>query len=247
MVLDHVAKAPCRIVELPPAIHTEGLCHGDLDITDVVAVPDRLKKGIRKPRVENVLCRLLAQVMVDTEDLPLIQNLVECPVQRFSRGLVMAERFLNHDTRILVNASGSLESLGDRSEENRGDGQIMDWALSAPECLLECLEGRSVTVVAIDILEPLRKLFEELLIHPATVGGDPLAGAVNDLLARHAALGDTDNRPLQDPAAVKRLNGVKEFLVSQISRGPEKNENVTFVCGHGRVMRCWDCGLLVCQ
>jgi hypothetical protein len=40
------------------------LGHGDLHVIDVVAVPDRLKDGVGKTREQDVLNRLLPQVMI---------------------------------------------------------------------------------------------------------------------------------------------------------------------------------------
>ena len=140
----------------------------------------------------------------------------------------MAERLLDHDAGLLIDTPCGLESLGDSSEKNRRNGQIMDRTLGSSEGLLERLERGGIAVVAIDILESIRKLLEDLLIDPAAIGGDPLAGAVDDLLARHATLGNTDDRPLQHPPAVKRLDGVEEFLMGQVSRGSEEDEGVAF-------------------
>ena len=81
VVLDHIAKATCGVIEGAASIHAEGLGHGDLDIADVLTVPDWLEEGIGKPRVEHVLGRLLAEIVVDAEDLLLIENLVKDTVE----------------------------------------------------------------------------------------------------------------------------------------------------------------------
>ena len=71
VVLDHVADRPGLLVEPPPALHAEVLRHRDLHAADVVAVPDRLQKRVGEPEVQEVLDRLLAEVVVDAEDRPL--------------------------------------------------------------------------------------------------------------------------------------------------------------------------------
>ena len=44
---------------------------GDLDVVDELAVPDRLEDAVREPQRQHVLDRLLAEVVVDPEDLVL--------------------------------------------------------------------------------------------------------------------------------------------------------------------------------
>src|ERR687891_582428 len=54
----------------------EVLGRGDLDVVDVVAVPDRLEHVVREPERHHVLDRLLAQGVVDAEDLALAEDRV---------------------------------------------------------------------------------------------------------------------------------------------------------------------------
>ena len=50
------------------------LGRGDLDVVDVVAVPDRLEQPVGEAEREHVLDGLLAQVVVDAEDLVLVED-----------------------------------------------------------------------------------------------------------------------------------------------------------------------------
>ena len=81
MILDHIAKATRGIVEGTASLHAEGLGHGDLDVADVVAVPDRLQESVGEAGVEDILGGLLAEVVVDAEDLTLLKDLVESLVE----------------------------------------------------------------------------------------------------------------------------------------------------------------------
>ena len=49
----------------------EGLGHVDLDVVDVLPVPDRLEQAVGESERQDVLRRLLAQEVVDPEDLVL--------------------------------------------------------------------------------------------------------------------------------------------------------------------------------
>ena len=77
VVLDDVAQRADLLVELAPALHAEVLRHRDLHLAHVVAVPDRLEERVGEPEVEDVLDRLLAEVVVDPEDVLLGEDRVE--------------------------------------------------------------------------------------------------------------------------------------------------------------------------
>ena len=228
VVFDHIAEAPCGIIKGTATIHTEGLGHGDLDITDVVAVPDRLQEGIGKAGVEDILRCLLSKVVVDAEDLTLLKDIMQGLVESLGGGLVVAEGFLYHNAGVVVDAIGSLEPLGHSSEQDGRNRQIMDGPLGASESLLQRFKGGGIRVVPVHILELVCKFLEDLLIHTAPVSGDSFTRAVDDLLSGHAALGDADDRPLKHTPAVKRLDGVEEFLMGQVSGRSEEDQGVAF-------------------
>ena len=71
MVRHHVAQRAGRVVEPSPPLDRDRLCHGDLHVVDVVAVPDRLEQAVGEPHDHDVLDRLLAQIVVHAEDLVL--------------------------------------------------------------------------------------------------------------------------------------------------------------------------------
>ena len=74
---DHVAVGAGRLVERRPLLEAERLGHVDLDVVDVVAVPDRLEEPVGEAEGQDVLRRLLAQEVVDPEDLLLLEDLVQ--------------------------------------------------------------------------------------------------------------------------------------------------------------------------
>ena len=98
MVLDHVAdRAGGVVIGAPAAGHADLLGHGDLHRGDVPAVPDRLEDAVAEPEGQDVLDRLLAQVMVDAVDLALVEHARDVAVQRPGAGQVVAERLLDDD------------------------------------------------------------------------------------------------------------------------------------------------------
>ena len=97
MVLDHVAERPGRLVVPPAVLDADGLRDRDLDVVDVAGVPDRLEEGVREPEGEEVLDRLLAEVVVDPVDLPLVGRLEEDLVEGPGARDVAPERLLDDE------------------------------------------------------------------------------------------------------------------------------------------------------
>jgi hypothetical protein len=66
---DHVAVGAGLLVEAGAPAEAERLGHVDLHVVDEVAVPDRLEQAVGEAEGEDVLRRLLAEEVVDAEDL----------------------------------------------------------------------------------------------------------------------------------------------------------------------------------
>ena len=130
VVLDDVADRARAVVERAPPLDAEVLGHRDLDAGHEVAVPDRLEERVGEPEHEQALDRLLAQVVVDAEDVLLGEGLVEDPVELLGRLEVPAERLLDHDPGV-ARALGGVEALDDVVEEGRGDGQVVQRPITA--------------------------------------------------------------------------------------------------------------------
>ncbi len=95
MVLHHIAQRAGMLIERPAAFNADALRRRDLHVVDVVAVPDVLKDAVGEAEDEDVLHRLLAQVVVDAEDLVFVEDLVHIVVQRARRIQVVAEGLLD--------------------------------------------------------------------------------------------------------------------------------------------------------
>ena len=67
VVLDDVAGGADAVVVAGAAADADVLGHGDLHVVDVVGVPDRLEHLVGEAQRQDVLDRLLAQVVVDPE------------------------------------------------------------------------------------------------------------------------------------------------------------------------------------
>src|SRR5438270_685929 len=93
MVRHHVAQRAGRIIELAAMLDRERFRHSDLDMIDVISVPDRLEQAVGKPQHQNVLHRLLSEIMIDAVDLVLIEHLEQLMIER-ARGSKIGTEWL---------------------------------------------------------------------------------------------------------------------------------------------------------
>ncbi len=152
MVLNDVANDPGLFVELAAPLDPERLGHGDLHVFDVVPVQNRLEKGVGEAEVEDVLHRLLAEVVIDAKDVLLRIGLVQDPVQIARRSEIASERFLENDPAV-PRAAGVAEVLHHDREEARRDREVGDRMARPGELLGDRREGRRIVVVAVDVGE----------------------------------------------------------------------------------------------
>lgn len=70
MILNNVSEATNRIVKkFPQALNPDLLRHGDLHGFHVVSVPDWFEEGVGETEYEEVLNRLLAEIVINPKDL----------------------------------------------------------------------------------------------------------------------------------------------------------------------------------
>ena len=81
MVLKHIPQNPGLLIISGPVLHSQRLGRTDIDIVDILPVPDRLKDGIGKPKHHNVLHSLFGKVMVNAVYLAFRKPLLQDPVQ----------------------------------------------------------------------------------------------------------------------------------------------------------------------
>ena len=97
VVLEHVAEHAGRVVVTATAAHGHLLRHRDLHVVYIAPIPDRLEDGVGEPQGEDVLHRLLAEVVVDAEDLALTKHRVDVGVEGVSGRLIGAEGLFHDD------------------------------------------------------------------------------------------------------------------------------------------------------
>ena len=174
---DHVAVGAGALVERRPLGQTEILGNVDLDVVDVVAVPDRLEQAVGEPEREDVLRCLLAEEVVDPEDLVLVEDLVELGVQLLCALQVGPERLL-HDDPAPLDQSGLLELVDHRERCLGGHREVVE-ALELTEALaLGLLDGAAQTLGAGLAGRPVEELGEL----PPPLGVAVVAAELDDRL-----------------------------------------------------------------
>ena len=136
----HVAQRAGLLVELAAPLDADGLRRGDLDMVDVLAVPQRLEQAVGEAQRHDVLHRFLAEEMVHPVDLMLLQRLQDLGIERLGRWQIMPERLLDHDPAPLAvlfrHHVRRPQARHDDAEEAIGDGEI--------EQVVACRAGRLV-------------------------------------------------------------------------------------------------------
>ncbi len=126
MILNDVANCTDFLVEAAAALHAERFRHGDLHVLDVLAIPYRFEEGVREAKIQQVLHRLLAQIMIDSEDRLLREHLVQRGVERLRSRQVAPERLLDDHSRV-VGAAGLRQAPGPRSQTCSGEWRDSVW------------------------------------------------------------------------------------------------------------------------
>ena len=120
----HVAEGAGLLVEGRALAEPERLGHVDLHMVDEVAVPDRLEQAVGEAEGQDVLRRLLAEEVVDAEDLVLGEDLVQPGVERHGAREVGAEGLL-HDDAAIADELGLGQQLHRRQRRVRRHAEIV--------------------------------------------------------------------------------------------------------------------------
>ena len=128
VVLDDVARRADAVVVAGTAADADVLGHRDLHVVDVVGVPDRLVELVGEAQRQDVLDRLLAEVVVDAEHRVGREDRLDDGVQLARRLQVAAERLLDDDAApcafLLVGEARAAQLLGDQRERLRRDREV---------------------------------------------------------------------------------------------------------------------------
>jgi hypothetical protein len=235
VVLHHVPQGAGPFVVARAPLDADGLGRGDLHVIDVAAVPHRLEHPVGEPEDEEVLHGLLAQVMIDAEDLRLVQVRVHQLVQGARAGEIGAERLLDDDAPPGVRClgprqSGGAEVLHDRPVHRRRNREVEERAEPAA-ALLETGSDPSVQPRIVHLPLKVRHVSRERRRHVVGRGetGELREALVQFLLERlvgHRRSRDADHhearrQPLAEREAIERR---QQLAPRQIAGSAEDDE-----------------------
>ena len=234
MVLEDVADRSRLLVEARTTLDAERLAHGDLDVVDHEAVPDRLEDAVAEAQDEHVLDGLLAQVMVDPVDLAFVEVLREELVQLPRAGSVASERLFD-DQASPAAGRAVLADLHDRGLDDAGrNGEVVDAVAERAPLLVELvqhLDDRLLAALRREVrghvahagLERLPDVRPERL---ATVLLDGGAHGLAKLRVAARRARDSDDGDLLGEIAVggEGVEGGDELALGEVTRGAEDRD-----------------------
>ena len=252
VVLHHVAYDAGSVVVAGAVADGEILGDGDLDVVDVVAVPEGLEEDVAKAEDHEVLHGLLAEVVVDAVDLLLAEEGVDDAVEVLRGVEIATEGFLDDDAAPAVAlvghaagahvAQGHLVEGGRYGEVVEAIGDALEAALELGQQLLQELEVLKVVEAAGDVVEVMG---EVLPLVRADGEGAELADALPDELAealvREGGAGEADEVHLSGAAAVaaELEEGGDELAARQVAGGAHDDDGDGLAGHHSAFLTAW--------
>src|SRR4029453_16594386 len=123
MILDHITQGSSILVVASTGADAFVLSHRNLHMIDVFLIPQRFEDGIGKAHDQEILDSFLAEVVIDTKKLALVDNLRQSVINGTGTGQVPAP-WVFHNYACL----GPLRRLGDEASAlqllDTGDNQL---------------------------------------------------------------------------------------------------------------------------
>ena len=180
MVLHHVAQRACLVVVIRAPLQPDAFGDGDLDVVDIGRVPHRLVEHIGEAQRHQVLHRLLAEIVVDAEDLIFAEMLPYRLVQSAGRPQVAADGLFHHEAGAIVGKAGFPNARGEVSEQSGADGKI-EGADAIVACRIEKIAQFSPAGILLGVDLAIVQAGEE------AVEGGLVDIALGDMLLERAA------------------------------------------------------------
>jgi hypothetical protein len=232
VVLHHVPDRPDLVVEPTTPLDPERLGHGDLHPGHVATVPHRFEQRVGEAEHQDVLDRLLAQVVVDAEHRRLGEGIVDRVVELPGGPAVTAEGLLHDEPAGAVQPGGG-EPVDHRGEHRRWDGHVVHRGQRAIEHPGELGIRGGIPIVAGDHRQPGAHPPEGGLIG---MGDDHLhraAGVVAQLVVIPRRHRHTDHGDIEGVAPFQVVQRGEELLAGEITGRPEHDQDITDGHTHG--------------
>ena len=248
MVLHHVAQRAGLIVIGDAVFQPHRLGHGDLHVIDMGRVPQRLVEHVGEAQRHQVLHRLLAQIVVDAEDLVFAEIVADKVVERAGRIEVAANRLFHNDARIGRDQPVLAQLVRNIAEQGRRDGQIEGAdAVAFADRLLQSVESGAARRIGRNVGQAGEKGLQLLVVDIAglDVVGDRLASEGLEFGVRQfrARRPDDPRRLAELMVALAIIERGQQLALGEVPGAAEDNE-VERVDGddlarHGMSLRVW--------
>jgi hypothetical protein len=124
VVLNHVARGAVVVVIGQPLAHAFRFGDGDLDVIDRKAVPQRLEEDVAEPERQQVLHRLLAEIVVDAEGARLREDFGHRRIDHAGGLQIAPDRLLQHHRAVGGGQPGGREPSADRGVKVGRDREV---------------------------------------------------------------------------------------------------------------------------
>src|SRR5215475_9077578 len=98
MILDHITQSSSILVVASTGADAFVLSHRNLHMIDVFLIPQWFENGIGKTHDQEILDGFLAEVVIDTKKLALVDDLRQSVINGTGAGQVPAQRLFHNDT-----------------------------------------------------------------------------------------------------------------------------------------------------
>ena len=234
MVLHHVPQGAGALVVAGPVFDPHRFSGGDLDVGDVVAVPDRLEDRVGEAHHQDVLDRFLAQVVVDAEDLALLGAGLHHLVELLGAAVVATEGLLDHHPAALGvgqqarRRQGAAAAAVELRRHRQVEGAI---AAGGPQPIddLKALAQPHQVIGLLQIHRLIEQALGELLPGAGVIGdlaGEGHAHFRAEFLVAPGPAGAAEHGELtgQAPLAEQLEQGWHQLAVGEIAAGPEDDD-----------------------
>ncbi len=199
----------------------------DLDVGDVIAVPDRLEDAVCEPQSDDVLDWLLAEEMVDAIDRLLGEHPMQNPVQLPGARKVVAEGLLHNDGAVIGYAR-SAEHPDHVRHRVRRDRHVDKTFTAGADLSLSFAYGigefAAVLGAGCHEAQALRELLPMAVELHAAVGAQCLLD-VGDEVVRGVSSGADDPEVIRhQPDAIQMEKSRQQLAGGEISHRAEQNQ-----------------------
>src|SRR5262245_17125956 len=201
-----------------------------------MAVPEGFHKSVGKPERQHIVDGALAEIVVDTKDVILVEDTKQNSVKFLRRCEIVSERLFHDDPRTPA-AIRFRQMFNDGFKQNRRNCEVMRRAFRVFKFFPQRRERLWILIVAIHVPEQTDQLFESSGID-AAVFFQAIFGTSTKLIEIPSRLGDANDGNVEVPSLYHPLQGREDFLVRKVAGSAEEYERIRMQTRHECLSLC---------